>query len=456
MTQPSRYSGDKPGGFPLSCAQEMWCLLDNGDQAGAFGPRFITCQGLRITGRLDLSALEGALGDVVERHEILRTVVVRDAEPPHQQVYPPCQVPLRLQDLRVVTGRSRDLRAEEFLLEAEQATINVRELPLLRAALGRFDDTDWVLILTTHHSASDGWSMQLIIRDLAAFYVARTTGRQAALPEARQYREFAAWQQARVRGPAADTELEYWRTKLDGAQIFALPTDRPVPELHSRPYSMHNFTISKEVMTAATALARSTRSSPFMVILAAFGVLANHISGTTDPVVNTITTGRNEPRFQDTVGPFLNFLPLRIKIGRCLTFLDVLAAARQTCLEAYSHEMPCNTLEHEIPHFMEPARRPENSDTVLGMFQPQFDGAAVRIADKTCQITERSLAPVSSDLPEGIAWIIEVAPSGELAVGVQYNLDEFDEPTIAGWVSSFRGILCAATAQPDRPWKTLG
>jgi hypothetical protein len=442
--------------FPLSCTQEMWCSLDDGDQAGAFGPRFISTTPLRITGQLDPEALQGALDDVVVRHEILRTIVVRDAEPPHQQLHPPRPVPLEVRELpSAATGQSRDVLAELLIMEVEQGILDVRRLPLLRAVLGRFDDRDWVLILVTHHTVADAWSMQLITRDLAAFYAARTDGRPAALPAVRQYREFAAWQQARVSGPSTGAELDYWREKLDRARIFALPADRPVPDRHTRPYSAHEFLIGADEMATASALARTMRSSAFMALLAAFNVLAHQINGTTDPVIDTLITGRNEPQFQDTVGPFLNFLPLRTDISDCTSFRDVLIRTRRTCLEAYSHEIPINNLTREIPELMQPARDPKNSDTILGLVQAPTGSATVQIADGTYEITERSLEPVNSDLPQGIAWTMEILPSGELSGRVQYNLDEFDERTVARWVSDYRRVLFAATTEPDREWKAL-
>src|SRR5947209_19595065 len=149
--------------FPLSGTQELWCATE---EAGSFGPRFVASKALRIAGRLDLSALRSALDDVVARHEILRTVVVRDADPPYQEVCPPGPVPVEVRELRAVSEDARDVIAEELLIEAELSSIDVRELPLLRAVLARFDGGDSVPAIVAHHSACDAWSMQVILRDL--------------------------------------------------------------------------------------------------------------------------------------------------------------------------------------------------------------------------------------------------------------------------------------------------
>lgn len=456
MTEPSHEPDGTLSRFPLSFTQEFFCSLDRGDLGGAFGLRFIMVGGWRIAGWIDVAALQGALDDVVARHELLRTVVIRDAEPPYQQVHPPCPVPLQIRDLPPAADRSREVRAEELIIEAEQSTMTPREVPLLRAVLGKFDDRDSVLVLTVHHSASDGWSMQLIMRDLAAFYAARTTSRPPALPSMRQYREYVAWQHAGAADPAADDALQYWREKLRGGRSFGLPNDRPVPEQHSRPYSVHNYVIDADVMAAASTLANGMRSSLFMVLLAAFNVLAYQITGTTGPTIRAFTTGRNEPQFQDTMGLFMNLVPFRTDIGGCATFREIVTRTRDTCVEAYAHEIPIHHIELAVPEFMELHEDARMSEFVLGMFQPQFDGAALQIADGTYAIDERVLPePEHPDIPSGLVWNLSVLPSGELTGGVLFNLDEFDERTVVGWVSDYRRILSRSVSEPDQEWKAL-
>src|ERR1700733_2367138 len=162
--------------YPLSFTQEWFLTMDQGDDSGPFGRRYLIVFALRITGPVDVAVLQSALDDVVARHELLRTLVVRDADPPYQLVCPPCPVPLEVRDLPPVTGTSRDMVIQELLVEALAGTISAREVPLLRARLCRFDDRDSALFLTVHHSVSDGWLAQLVLRDLGAFYAARVTG----------------------------------------------------------------------------------------------------------------------------------------------------------------------------------------------------------------------------------------------------------------------------------------
>src|SRR6204780_1188314 len=150
MTQSSLAPDQESKRYPLSFTQEWFCSLDQGDAGGAFGPRFILMCPVRITGSVDLAVLQGALDDVVARHELLRTLVIRDADPPYQQVCPPCQVPLEVRDLPPASGTSRDVVVQELILEAEAGSISARQVPLMKALLCKFDDRDRVLLLTVH------------------------------------------------------------------------------------------------------------------------------------------------------------------------------------------------------------------------------------------------------------------------------------------------------------------
>ena len=153
MTETSVSRDQEAKRYPLSFTQEWFLSMDKGDYNGPFGNRYLIVVVLRITGPVDLAVLQGALDDVVARHELLRTLVVRDADPPYQMVVPPCQVPLEVRN-PPVTGKSRDKIIQELFVEAETGTISTREVPLMRALLARFDDRDSALFLTVHHSVS--------------------------------------------------------------------------------------------------------------------------------------------------------------------------------------------------------------------------------------------------------------------------------------------------------------
>ncbi|MDQ2814664.1 MAG: condensation domain-containing protein [Actinomycetota bacterium] len=457
MTESLLALDQEPARYPLSFTQEWFLTLDQGDDGGTFGPRFMIVSAVRVTGHVDLEILQGALDDVVARHELLRTLVVRDARPPYQVVLPPCRVPLEVRDLPPVTGKSRDPAVRELILQAEAGSVSAREVPLIKALLGKFDDHDSVLLLTVHHSVSDGWSVHVILRDLGAFYAARRTGTAPVLPPVRQYREYAAWQRAIATSTAHDGAPAYWQHKLDGAREFTIPNDHGHPASYSRPYSMHVHDIEPEVMTAASALAAATRSTLFTVMLSAFYLLAHELTGTTDLTIRAFTAGREELEFQNTMGLFLNCVPFRTDLAGCVSFRDIVLAARETFVDAMAHELPVNVIEQAFPGFITAREDLRTSQFIIANQQGQHgDDLIFPIADGARWAVDRmSEGQEVHDIPSGVVWNLAARPFGELNGDVLYNLDEFDEATVAGWAAGLRQILAGAVREPDRDWRFL-
>jgi condensation enzyme len=456
MTESSLALDQESTRYPLSFTQEWFITLDQGDDGGTFGPRFMTVNAARVTGHVDLAVLQGSLDDVVARHELLRTLVIRDADPPYQMVLPPCRVPLEVRDLPPASGTSRDMLVQELILEAEAGSISARQVPLMKALLCKFDDRDSVLLLTVHHSVSDGWSMQVIYRDLGVFYAARRTGIAAELPQIRQYREYAAWQRANATSTAEDGAPAYWQHKLDGAREFTIPNDHGHPESYSRPYSMHVHDIEPEVMNAASALATATRSTLFTVMLSAFYVLAHELTGSADLAIRAFTAGRNEEQFQNTMGLFLNCVPFRTDIADCTSFRDIVMATRETFIDALAYELPVNVIERTFPDFVKSREDLRTSQFIIAnQGGPLGSGLTHPIAEGARVVTERPLEGEVHDIPSGTVWNLYARPSGELYGEVLYNLDEFDESTVAGWTAGLRRILAGAVLEPDRDWRLL-
>ena len=441
--------------YPLSFTQEWFLTLDQGDDGGTFGPRFMMIYALRVTGQVDPDVLQGALDDVVARHELLRTVVIRDANPPCQQVLPPCQVPLEVRDLSSVTADDRAMSVQELILEAESGSISAREVPLIKALLCRFDDRDSALVLTVHHSACDAWSMQIILRDLGTCYTARRTGTPAQLPPMRQYREYAAWQRASATSTAEDGAPKYWQRKLGGAREFNIPNDHGHPQTYTQHYSQCAYVYEADVMAPAEALATATRSTLFTVTLAAFYVLAHQLTGDTDLTIRAFSTGRNEPEFQNTMGLFLNCIPFRTDITSCTSFRDLILATRETVFDAMAYELPVNVIEQAFPDLTTPREDLRTSQFIISD-SPSVPGdeLPITIADGAYSVPRQlSQGPGHHDIPSGMVWNLAQVPSGQNCGGVLYNLDEFNESTVDDWVARLRHILTTAVRNPDQDWR---
>jgi hypothetical protein len=360
---------------------------------------------------------------------------------------------LRVRDLPVRPDQDRDLCAEEVLAEAEAGSLDVLELPLLRAVLTRFDDHDAVFTLTLHHVACDGWSLQLILRDLASCYAARVSGGAPVLPPAVQYRDYALWQQQHLAGPEAARSLDYWREALAGGGIFALPTDRPVPARHDQPYTESTFTVDAAVITELGRYAKQIRCSMFMAVLATFNAFAHRLTGTTDPMIGATIHGRGQPEFADTVGPLMNMLPMRTQLADCVSFRDLVLQTRLTCLDAFCHELPIQYIEQATPHIADPLADPNNSDFTFGFFQSPFAPGTFQLAERTEEIRNRNRKTPQN--PGGASLSMAIRPSGELYGCLEYSPQEFDADTIDGWVRDYCRLIAAAVAEPDRDWRTL-
>lgn len=444
----SRSADDQLTHFPLSANLELFCLFDKGDDEGAFGPHSLVIIGWRVTGQIDVDALRGALGDVVERNEILRTEVSRTEGNQYQQVLPASPVDLLVLDLPADDPRPRDERADEFINQVEFYELHITQQPHLRAVLGRFDETDGVLVLLTHHTASDGWSMQVLMREVAAFYAARTGGGPAQLPEPVQYKEFSQWQQEALASPEADRARAFWRGTMVGAQVSTITMEQPEGVPYG--YAVQRFVWPEELADATRALAKGLRASPFMVLTAAFNALMYKMTGETDLVTCTFISGRNEPRFADVVGPFFNMVPLRTDLTDCGTFSELVTRTRSTCLNSYSNELPFAQVSAEAPDLNKPYAAGNVAVCAFQVFQFPNAMDATTVGDLTyTEVRKREQShPDTSELPNGLVFTLDLLPSGEMAGHVRYNKAEFHEATMQKLTGDYRDILTRATAEP--------
>ncbi|HEV2885328.1 MAG TPA: condensation domain-containing protein, partial [Jatrophihabitans sp.] len=443
--------------IPLSFNQEFFCAMDEGAAAGAFSDRHMLVSGWRLRGRLDPDTLQLALNDVVARHEVLRTSIRRDQQPAYQVVHPPSPVRLEIRDLSPSAEDERPALCEQLMTEIESRTFSVTELPLLRAVLGRLAEQDHVLVLTAHHIAIDAWSMQVVIRDLASCYAVRR-GFELTLPAVHQYREYCLAQRRQTDPAVLRPALEYWRTTLRGGRAFTLPTRSvPVADGLSR-YAMQHFSLDEELTRASLRLARQTSSSPFMVLLSAFYLLARELTGSTDLLVPTFTTGRHEARFLDTVGPFLNYLPVRTDLADSTTFRQVLDRTRTSCLQAYAHDIPFECIEPVAPPtLLQPATSNAGSQVAFEMVQPPAPVEGEAIGDLSyAEVHRRMMFEAGApDIPDGMLWVLSVVSASEIVGTVQFKRTEFTAAAIADLVSGYRRVLRRAVGAPDEPLPPL-
>jgi acyl carrier protein len=319
---------DRDNDLPLSFAQQrLWFL----DQLQAGGAAYNIATALRLTGSLNLAALAMGWAALVHRHEALRTTFPTVHGAAVQMIADSQAVPLPLIDLQALAA-AEQIAAVQHLAEAEaQRPFALAQGPLLRLTLVRLGKAEHVLLVTLHHIVADGWSMGIMIREVAALYEACVCGRPSPLPPLPvQYADFAQWQRTWLQGKVLDAHLTYWQEQLAGAPaVLELPTDRPRPPVQTFAGGVELFRLSAELTHALTTLSRQAGVTLFMALLGAFATLLCRYSGQEDLVIGSPIANRTHRETEGLIGFFVNTLVLRLDLGGHPSFTDVLERVRQ-------------------------------------------------------------------------------------------------------------------------------
>ncbi|HST62245.1 MAG TPA: amino acid adenylation domain-containing protein, partial [Longimicrobium sp.] len=354
----------RTGALPLSFAQERLWFLDRLEPGSAtYNLPFAR----RLRGALDVGALERALGEIVRRHESLRTVFAEVDGSPVQVVAPVGAFVLPVEDLSGLSEADRESAVRRRAGEEAVRPFDLSAGPLFRAALLRVDEEDHVLLLSLHHVVSDGWSMGVLFRELSALYAAYREGRESPLPELPvQYADYAVWQREQLEGEVLDRQLAYWAEQLAGApELLELPTDHPRPPVRTYRGATVPVNLSRELLERVQAVGRSEGATLYMTLLGAFQVLLSKYSGSEDVVVGSPIAGRTRREVEELIGFFVNTLVLRTDLSGDPGFRETLRRVREVTLGAYENqEVPFEKLVAEL--------QPERSLSHSPLFQVMF------------------------------------------------------------------------------------
>ncbi|PDP87897.1 non-ribosomal peptide synthetase [Glycomyces fuscus] len=352
------------GPVPLSAAQRrMWFL----DQYSPGGAGYNSGGALRLSGELDTAALERALHALSVRHEALRTVFPSRDGAPHQVVLAEPVLPLERADADGPPGAEREERLDALLEEFASRPFDLARGPLTRVLLVRVDEGDHVLSIAMHHIVTDAWSMSVLVGELGALYEAareRPDTPADALPGAAglepvglRSTDVAVWQDRRARSGAFEEHLRYWRDQLAGVEPLALPTDRPRPAQRRGRGAARAFEVPARVREAVRALESEHGLTLFMVLAAATAVTLARHSGQRDLVLGTVTSGRDRAALENTVGFFVDTVPLRLRTDPDATAASLLAEVRETVLDAFEHgEVPFDGIVDATGQERDPSR----------------------------------------------------------------------------------------------------
>ncbi|WP_405677480.1 amino acid adenylation domain-containing protein [Streptomyces sp. NBC_00048] len=420
---------DRSRPLPLSFAQQrMWLF----DRFAPGNPAYHVPTAVRIGGDLDPVALAAALRALMARHEVLRTVVPETDGAPTQRVLPVGEAPLTVRELAV--GE----RAEDLVDAFVTRPFDLAAEAPLRALLLRIAPAEHLLVLVIHHIALDGWSMGVLVEDLAALYDGHDL---PPLPV--QYADYARWQADRAAEGRWTEQLEHWRGRLAGPlPVLELPTDRPRPATPSLAGAVHEFTLSAELTQRLRSLGTRHGATLFMVLLAGYQTLLGRLSGAEDVLVGTPVAGRGQRELDGLVGCFVNTLALRGDLSGDPAFAELLERTRDRALADFDcQEVPFEQVLDAIGAERDPARHPvfQTMLTLQSARPPRagFDGLDVEPVD----------AQTGSCLMDLMFTAAE--QDGCLAFTVEYATDLFDAQSIARLAHRF-GVLLEAAADAPR------
>jgi amino acid adenylation domain-containing protein len=350
--------------LPLSFAQErIWFL----SQLDPESPFYNVHLAIRITGPLNLVALEQSFSEIVRRHEILRTTCSEIDGKPALTVVPALTLTLPLVDLRQLPKGRREAEVVHLATAEAREPINLSKGPLLRVKLLLLNRQENVLLLTTHHFVSDGVSMRvLLMRELTLLYKAFSNDEPSSLSELPiQYADFSYWQRQYLKDNTLEDQIAYWKKKLMGAPALKIATDHGRPPILTFEGRTHSFKLPMHLSEAIKGLSRQQGTTLFMTLLAAFQTLLHRYSCQDDIVIGTVVSNRSPLETEELIGPFANSLALRTDFSGNPTFVELLTRVHDVVTGAFAHQdLPFEKLVEEL--------RPERDLSCNPLFQIVF------------------------------------------------------------------------------------
>ncbi|HLL47748.1 MAG TPA: amino acid adenylation domain-containing protein, partial [Longimicrobiaceae bacterium] len=425
---------ERTGALPLSFAQERLWFLDR-LQPGS--PLYNVPAALGLSGALDVEALGRALGEIVRRHEALRTVFHEADGGPVQVVAPFRGFALPVEDLSRLEEGERVAAAERSVAEGAARPFDLREGPLFRASLLRLAGEEHVLLLCMHHVVSDGWSMGVLFGELSALYAAYREGRPSPLPELGvQYADYAVWQRAHLSDEILERQLAYWRERLaDAPALLELPIDHPRPPVPANRGSHESVDLPGELLARLRALGRREGATLYMTLLAASQVLLARYAGSEDVVVGSPIAGRTRGETEGLIGFFVNTLVLRTDLSGDPGFSETLGRVREATLGAYEHqELPFEKLVAELA--------PERSLGHTPLFQVMFS-LVKQAGAATDLLAGLHAEPVAAEIPT-VKFDLNLAfveHPDALQAKLGYRTDLFERGTILRMLGHLRRVL---------------
>ncbi|QRO01822.1 amino acid adenylation domain-containing protein [Archangium violaceum] len=431
----------RTGGLPLSSAQQrLWFL----DQLEPGSPLYNIAGAVQLEGRLDEAALSAAFDELVSRHESLRTTFSPKDGGCEQLIHPEARFALEVEDLREQPEARAEAELARRLAKAAEQPFSLAEGPLLRVRLFRLEAERNVVLVVMHHIISDGWSINVLLREFAALYAGRAGGAPVALaPLPIQYADYAAWQRQGQGAAGLEADLAFWKEHIgDNPPPLRLPTDRPRPPVQTHRGALLSGKWSPSLARGLQELSRRGGRTLFMTLLAAFQTLLHRQTGQRTIIVGTPIANRTRAETEGVIGCFINTLALRADVDPSQSFESLADSVGRSVLSAFTHQaLPFDVLVEKLGV----ERDLSQSPLVQVLFALQnAPGGPV-------ELPGLRMSPV--EVPTGTArFDLSVAVSEEpdgLAYTFEYNTDLFLPSTLQRMVRAFEVLLEGVVSRPD-------
>ena len=426
--------------LPLSFAQQrLWFLTQLDPETSLYN----MSASVLLKGSLNIEALERSLNEIIRRHESLRTVFPTVDGQPIQSILPSLTLQLIPVDLSHLSTAERQSRHKELCRAEAQQTFDLQQGPLIKVKLLRFEAEEHVLLLTKHHIISDGWSIGVLMNEMAVLYSAYVKGEESPLDELPiQYGDFAVWQRQWLQADALSDQLSYWHDQLaDAPSLLELPTDRPRPPSQSYSGATSTLMLSSHLNEAIKKLSREQGCTPFMTLLAAFKVLLMRYTHQHDIVVGTPIANRRREELEGLIGYFANTLALRTKVEGGMSFKALMGRVKEVALGGYGNQ---DVPFEKVVERMKPERTMSYSPIFQVMFVMQNSAQRLRLEGLTLNLVNLDNGTSKFDLT------MEAEETEEgLKLNLEYSTDLFDEERIRRMGEHYQTLLESAIANPD-------
>lgn len=450
--------------LPLSFAQQQLWFLDRFGSSVAYNLPIA----LVFSGSLKVTALHQTLQEIVDRHESLRTTFTADDGIPYQVIHSRMAINLPVIDLSSCEPEEQKLEVKRLAVAEATCPFNLSCDPMLRTTLlhlghllpdsttgfdrvahhqlNRLDrsETHHILLLTLHHIAADGWSIEILLKELTALYSAFSQEQPSPLTDLSiQYADFAVWQRQWLQGEVLEEQLSYWKQQLADSLVLNLPTDYPRSAIQTFNGKKQALELPKFLLDELKVLAQREGVTLFMTLLAAFQVLLHRYSQQDDIIVGSPIANRNRREWEPLVGMFVNTLVLRTDLGGNPSFSELLQRVREVAISAYAHQdLPFEKLVEEVQSERDTSRNP--------LFQVMF--ALENVSTVALELTglKLELMPVETETAMfDLTLSLEETASG-ITGSFEYNTDLFDKRTIKRMAGHFQVLLEGIIASPEK------